>query len=214
MIEIWGRANAYNVQKALWMLRELELEFVHHDLGSVAGELETGAFLRLNPHARIPVIRDGDSVVWESNTILRYLGARYDAGGLWPQDAYRRSLAERWMDWELATLQPDFIDLFWGYYRTPEKARDKDAIAAAARRCERDFEMLDRHLERVPYLGGDAFGIGDIPCAICLYRYFEMGYEVPEPPFVMQWYARLAKRPAYRETVMKAFDELFGRLEF
>lgn len=214
MIEIWGRANAYNVQKALWMLRELDIEFRHHDLGSVDGELETPQFLRLNPHARIPVIRDGDAVVWESNTILRYLGARYAPGRLWPLDAGQRALAERWMDWELATLQPDFIDLFWGYYRTPEAARDAHAIADAARRCERDFAALDRHLERVPYLGGDDFGIGDMPCAVCLYRYFEMGYEVPRPDFVMQWYARLAARPAYRATVMTAFDELRGRLEF
>jgi glutathione S-transferase len=214
MIEIWGRANAYNVQKTLWMLGELELEFLHHDLGSVDGELETPGFLQLNPHARIPVIRDGDAVVWESNTILRYLGARYDEGGLWPTDAYERSRGERWMDWELATLQPDFIDLFWGFYRTPEESRDAAAIADAARRCVRDFESLDRHLSRYPYLGGERFGLGDIPCAVCLYRYFEMGFEVPKPEYVMQWYARLAGRPAYRATVMTAFDELRGRLEF
>ncbi|MGD2171039.1 MAG: glutathione S-transferase family protein [Gammaproteobacteria bacterium] len=214
MIEIWGRANAYNVQKTLWMLRELELDFRHHDLGSTAGDLESPEFLALNPQARIPVIRDGDDVVWESNTTLRYLGARYDPGGLWPVDAYRRSLAERWMDWELATLQPDFIDLFWGYYRTPEKARDADAIADAARRCARDFEALDRQLRASPFLGGGRFTIGDIPCAVCLFRYFEMGYEVPRPKYVMQWYTRLAERPAFRATVMTPFDELRGRLDF
>lgn len=214
MIEIWGRANAYNVQKALWMLRELGLEFRHHDLGSRAGDLESPEFLRLNPHARIPVIRDGDDVVWESNSILRYLGARYDSGGLWPADAYRRSLAERWMDWELATLQVDFIDLFWGFYRTPEAARDEAAIAAAAQRCDRDFEALDRQLRASPYLGGEQFSIGDIPCAVCLYRYFEMGYAVAKPAAVMQWYARLAERPAFRATVMTPFDELFGRVDF
>ncbi|HKJ50909.1 MAG TPA: glutathione S-transferase family protein [Gammaproteobacteria bacterium] len=214
MIEIWGRANAYNVQKTLWMLRELELEFRHHDLGSTAGDLETAEFLALNPHARIPVIRDGDAVVWESNTVLRYLGAKYDSGGLWPTDAYQRSFAERWMDWELATLQVDFIDLFWGFYRTPAEARDAQAIAAAARRCVHDFDLLDRQLRASPYLGGERFTIGDIPCAVCLYRYFEMGFDVPRPEYVMQWYARLAERPAFRATVMIPFDELRGRLEF
>ena len=214
MIEIWGRANAYNVQKVLWMLRELELEFRHHDVGSVDGELESPGFLRLNPHARVPVIRDGEAVIWESNTILRYLAARFDSGGLWTDDAFERSLAERWMDWELATLQADFIDLFWGFYRTPEDARDTAAIAGAARRCARDFEALERQLQATPYLGGARFGIGDISCAVCLYRYFEMGFEVPRPGQVMRWYARLSERPAFRETVMTAFDELRGRLEF
>ena len=214
MIEIWGRANAYNVQKTLWMLRELELEFRHHDVGSTAGDLDSPEFLALNPQARIPVIRDGEAVVWESNTTLRYLAARYDAGGLWSTDAFRRSLAERWMDWELATLQPDFIDLFWGFYRTPEQSRDANAIADAARRCARDFESLDRRLRVSPYLGGERFTIGDIPCAVCLYRYFEMGFDVPRPEYVMQWYARLAERPAFRATIMTPFDELYGRLDF
>lgn len=214
MIEIWGRANAYNVQKTLWMLRELELEFRHHDVGSTAGDLDSPEFLALNPQARIPVIRDGEAVVWESNTTLRYLAAKYDAGGLWPTDAFLRSLAERWMDWELATLQPDFIDLFWGFYRTPEQSRDAEAIADAARRCARDFESLDRRLRVSPYLGGERFTMGDIPCAVCLYRYFEMGFDVPRPEHVMQWYARLAERPAFRATIMTPFDELYGRLDF
>lgn len=214
MIEIWGRANAYNVLKAIWMLRELDLEFRHHDLGSRAGDLETPEFLALNPRGRIPVIRDGEAVIWESNTVLRYLAGRYAAGGLWPRDPFERSLADRWMDWELATLQPDFIDLFWGFYRTPEADRDAAAIADAARRCERDYALLDSHLCRYPYLGGERFTMGDIPAAVSLYRYFEMGYEVAKPAALMQWYERLSDRPAYRETVMTAFDELQGRLDY
>jgi glutathione S-transferase len=118
MIELWGRKNAYNVQKVLWILGELALDYRHYDLGSDTGDLETPDFLALNPHARIPVMRDAGAVVWESNTILRYLAARYSGGDLWRQDPFERSLAERWMDWELSKLQPDFIELFWGFFRT------------------------------------------------------------------------------------------------
>ena len=119
MLELWGRPNAYNVQKALWLLRELELEFELYPVGSVPGELDSAEFRALNPHGRIPVLRDGDDVVWESNTILRYLAARFGDAAMAPDAAFARSGIERWMDWELGKLQPDFIDLFWGYYRTP-----------------------------------------------------------------------------------------------
>lgn len=214
MIEFWGRTNAYNVQKVSWMLAELGLEFDHYDVGSKPGDLETVEMLALNPHARVPLIRDEGAVIWESNSIVRYLGARYGDGELYPQDPYERSLAERWMDWELSKLQPDFIDLFWSYYRTPPQARDQARIEAALQSCAAHFELLDQHLRQQPYLAGDSFSIGDIPCAVCLYRYFEMGLEPQKPRYVMQWYQRLARRDAFRSVVMQPFDELQGRVDY
>ena len=76
-------------------------------------------------------IRDGDLVVWESHTIVRYLAARYSDGRLWPEDPAERSFVDRWLDWAATRLQPDFMALFWGYYRQPEAERDTAAIAAA-----------------------------------------------------------------------------------
>ena len=142
MLELWGRKNAYNVQKVTWMLAELGLEYVHHDVGSTAGDLDSAEFLALNPHARIPVLKDKDAIIWESNTIVRYLAASYAAGSLWSEDARQRSCAERWMDWELCKLQPDFIDLFWGYYRTPEQQRNNAVIEDSQDRCVADFQLL------------------------------------------------------------------------
>ena len=214
MLELWGRPNAYNVQKALWILRELDLEFIHHDLGSRPGDLDSEEFLAINPHARIPVLRDGEDVIWESNTILRYLAARYSPDDLWPSDPLQRSKAERWMDWELGRLQPDFIDLFWSYYRTPAAARDQKRIDAARERCRADMQQLADHLGQREYLGGDRFSMGDIPCAVCLYRYFEMGLECERPQALMRWYQSLCERPAYRQTIMLPFDELEGRQDY
>jgi glutathione S-transferase len=214
MLELWGRKNAYNVQKVVWILAELKLEYVHHDVGSTAGDLTSAAFLALNPHARIPVLTDNGAVVWESNTIVRYLAAAYGSGSLWSGDALERSYAERWMDWELTKLQPDFIDLFWGYYRNPPESRNHQAIATAQQRCAQHFEQLDRQLESRPYLAGESFTMGDIPCAVCLYRYFHMGLGVDRPEHVLRWYERLVQRNAFANTIMTPFDELKGRLDF
>lgn len=214
MIELWGRKNAYNVQKALWMLAELKLDYRHVDIGSQPGDLEITEFRKLNPHARIPVLVDDGDVIWESNTIVRYLGAKYSAGDMWPRDPYERSQAERWMDWELTRLQEDFIDLFWGFYRTPESARNMSAIDRARQRCAEHMQQLDRQLSGRDFIAGDRLSVGDISCAVCLYRYFNMGLEVERPAQVDAWYRRLAEREAYRSTVMQAFDELRGRTNF
>ncbi len=214
MLELWGRRNAYNVQKPLWLLAELGLEFIHHDIGSAKGDLDTAEFLAINPQARIPVLRDGEAIVWESNSVLRYLANRFEASALYPREPLPRSQVERWMDWELASLQPAFIDLFWGYYRTPPESRDSAALADAQTRCERCFTALDRQLMKAPYLAGEAFSLADIACGVCLYRYFNMGLEVDNPPQVMGWYQRLSQREAFRNTIMQPFDELKGRVEF
>ena len=218
MIELWGRRNAYNVQKPLWLLAELEIDFKYHDIGSNAGDLETPEFLKLNPQARIPVLQHGTAVVCESNTILRYLANSFAAAALYPEvypvEPLQRAQVERWMDWELASLQPAFIDLFWGYYRTPPAARDPKAIDIAQRQCRLHFAALDRQLTDQPFLAGDFFSLADIACGVCLYRYFKMGLAVDEPPQVMRWYRQLSQRTAFLHTVMQPFEELEGRIEF
>ena len=214
MIDLWGRSNAYNVQKPLWLLAELALEFKHHDIGSNAGDLETPEFLKLNPQARIPVLQHADAVVWESNSILRYLANRFAAAALYPEDPLQRSQVERWMDWELASLKSAFFDLFWGYFRTPPGSRNSQAIDTALRQCQQHFETLDRRLEAHSWLAGDYFSLADISCGVCLFRYFNMGLEVEQPPQVMRWYRQLSQRPAFRHTIMQPFDELEGRTEF
>jgi len=214
MLRIWGRRNAYNVQKVLWTIGELGLPYEHANVGSTVGELETPEFLAMNPHGRIPVIVDGETVVWESNTIVRYLVAVYGANSLWMTHPADRSLAERWMDWELATLQPAFLALFWGFFRMPAEQRDHVGIDMARSVCEKQYQKLDAHLENQPYLAGAAFTMADISCATSLYRYHEMGVPLPRRPSLMAWYRRLAERPAFREHIMVPFEELRGRLAF
>lgn len=214
MIEVWGRKNAYNVQKVLWALAELNIKYVHYDVGSTEGDLETPEFIKMNPHSRVPVVVDSDLVIWESNTIIRYLSASYGENVLWPSDPVRRSYADRWMDWELATLQSDFIALFWSFYRTPEKDRDAKQIEHMQARCSQHFSKLNNHLAKHNYIAGDSFTMGDISCATCLYRYFEMGLEVERQENILAWYERMTNREAYQQNVMLLFTELRGRQSF
>lgn len=212
MLTIWGRRNAFNVQKVLWLVGELGLPHEHVPAGGDFGGLEDPAFRARNPHGRVPVIDDGGTVVWESHAILRYLAAK--DGGLWPEDPAERSLADRWMDWSLATLQRDFMDLFWGHWRTPEAERNPELIARKQAACAAHFRLLDAHLADRPFLAGDTFGLADIPAGTVLYRYFGMGLVTPSVRNVRAWYVRLAERPAYREHVMMPFDDMFGRLAY
>lgn len=213
-MKIWGRSTSFNVQKVLWLATELDLEFEHVQAGGKYGGLDDPAFRALNPHARVPVLEDGDLAVWESHAILRYLAARYGAPSFWDEDPGVRSRADRWMDWTQAALQPAFMGVFWGFYRTPEPQRNWQAIRRSLAGFANLLGLLDRELAHRPFLAGEEFSIGDVPAGATLYRYYEMEIERPKLPNVEAWYERLQERPAYREQVMTPFDELRGRTDF
>jgi len=214
VLKVWGRPNAYNVQKVLWALEEMGPCYEHINVGGLVGELDTREFRTMNPNGRIPVIQDDDLYVWESNTIIRYLASKYGASDLWVEDAAERTFVERWMDWELASLQPDFLSLFWGYYRTPEPQRDKEQIEYYRVRCKSNVGVLESALRTNPYVAGEGFTIADICVGTSFYRYLNMGLEARIPSNVGDWYQRLSERPSFQKVVMVSFDELRGRLEY
>lgn len=212
MLKVWGRRSSLNVQKVLWLVGELGLEYEHIPAGGAFGRLATPEFRALNPHGRVPVVEDGDVAIWESHAILRYLAARYGAPDYWAGDPAVRSESDRWMDWFVATLQQPFLGgLFGGFYRTPPERRNWSAIQRNIQACAHLYGFLERQLARHDYLCGDTLSLGDIPAGSTLYRYYEMELPRPSLPNVEAWYARLQARPAYREHVMVPFAELEGQ---
>jgi glutathione S-transferase len=216
MLQVWGRRNSSNVQKVMWLIGELDLPHEHIPAGGSFGLTQSAEFLAMNPHGRVPVIKDSDgTIVWESHSILRYLAARYGSPRFWSDDAGQRSQVDRWMDWSQSSLQPAFLTgVFWGFYRTPEALRNAKSIEENLGRCAQYFQLLDRVLGERPFIAGDSLSLGDIAVGSNLYRYFELDIKRPDVPNVEAWYERLQLRPAFREHVMVPFDELLGRLTF
>jgi len=213
MLKVWGRRSSFNVQKVMWLVGELGLAHQHIDAGGRFGGLDTAEFLAMNPHGRIPVIRDDDVTVWESHAILRYLAARFGAERFWSDDPVARARVDGWMDWSQTSLQPDFlVGVFWGFYRTPEDKRNWPAIRASLARSAGHFAKLDRLLEGRAFLLGDAPTLADITAGTALYRYFELEIERPRLAQLERWYQTLQQRPAFRAHVMIPFEELRGRL--
>ena len=69
MLILYGRGTSDNVQKVLWALGETGRAFEHVPLGGAYGGLDDPHFADMNPHRRVPTLKDGDVVVWESDAI-------------------------------------------------------------------------------------------------------------------------------------------------
>ncbi|MEX3008570.1 glutathione S-transferase family protein [Hoeflea sp. TYP-13] len=216
ILTVLGRRSSFNLQKVTWLLAELDLPYRHIELGGSFGGLDTPEFRMMNPHGKVPVIKDGDHVVvWESHAILRYVAAKYGADQFWHEDPVERARIDQWMDWSQAALQRDFLNgVFWGFYRTPEEQRDPQAIKTNVEKCAVHFRLLDDILKESEFLLGESLSLADIPIGTHLFRYFNLDIERPEIPHVSAYYERLQERPGYKENVMAPFDDLYGRLEF
>jgi glutathione S-transferase len=202
MIKIWGRSTSLNVQKVLWCCVELGIDFHRIDWAGPFGGNDDPAYLAMNPNGRVPTIEDGDKIVWESNSILRYLCAVYGGARLHPTDPFVRSEVERWMDWQLASLNPPMTTMLLGYYRTPENKRDVAALEAARKEALRCWTIVERFIAGRQYLTGADLSLADIGNGILVHRWHNYPIERPELPNIKAWYQTLCGRPGFAQHIL------------
>lgn len=184
MMKLWGRKSSINVQKVLWCLAELGLEegkdFERIDAGLQFGINRTPEFLKLNPNGLVPTLEDGNTVLWESNTILRYLTKQYDRSKRFSIDIATKYQSEKWMDWQLGTMWPPLRVAVLGLTRVPEQERDYALIKKSYQEADSLLKLLDQVLATQKYCAGDSFHIGDIPLALCVSRWVLLHQSFPE----------------------------------
>jgi glutathione S-transferase len=200
MLKIWGRTNSVNVKKALWVAEELGLKYERIDAGMQFGVTKTPEYLAMNPNSLVPTIEDDGFVLWESHTIVRYLAAKHGMGTLCPSDLKARADVERWMDWAF-TFQNAMRAVFWNLIRTAPEKRDMKAVEEGRAQSAKLLEVLERNLQSKPYVGGNAFTMGDIPIGCEVQRWMRVPIERPAFPKVQAWFDRLGERAAFRKFV-------------
>jgi glutathione S-transferase len=203
MIRIWGRNTSSNVQKAMWALGELELPHERLDIGGPFGKNNEPTYLAMNPNGLVPTLEEDGFILWESNSIVRYLAAKYGRGKLEPADLRERASASRWMDWQLSVASPAIFGLFWGLIRTPPEKRDQAAIDASRAKTTGAMKILDAQLAKTAYAAGDTFSMGDIPIAIVAYRFRRLAPEVTGFVNLDRWYRAIEQRPPFRQHVLE-----------
>jgi len=203
MLKIWGRATSINVQKAMWAIGELALPHQRIDVGGPYGKNNEPAYLAMNPNGLVPTLEEDDGfLLWESNSIVRYLAAKYGAGTLEPADLRTRASANRWMDWQLTVCGPAIHGLFWGLIRTPPEKRDPAHIEASREKTTAAMRILDAQLGKTKYVAGDSFSMGDIPVGLIAYRYRRLVEERTGLDNLERWFVGLEQRPAFKEHVL------------
>ncbi|HEY0957294.1 MAG TPA: glutathione S-transferase family protein [Roseateles sp.] len=199
-MKLLGRLTSINVRKVAWTARLLGLDLPREDWGTGFRSTQEPDYLALNPNALIPVLLDGDFVLWESNSICRYLAARQGDTGLLPAEPQARAKVEQWMDWQAGELNNSwrvaFMALVRGQPATPE------AIEAGVASWNRHMGMLDAHLARTgAHVCGADFTLADVVLGLSAQRWKNAPIARAELPAVDAWLQRLAARPGFADYV-------------
>ncbi len=211
MLEIIGRRNSSNVMTVMWCVGELNLDYTRRNAGGSFGGLDTTDYRAMNPNGVVPTLIDSGHILWESNVIARYLAAKHGAGSLWPEDPYKRALADQWMEWVKTTFYPTFLPVFFNMIRTAPETRDEAAIQRGVEASAKTLGALDTHLQKHSFVGGEQLTIGDLPLGPVIYRYMNLDISRPSLPGVESWYQRLCDRPAYQKHAMIPFGSSFAQ---
>jgi glutathione S-transferase len=202
VIRIWGRKTSSNVQKAMWAIGEIGLPHERIDIAGPFGKNREPAYLAMNPNGLVPTLEEEDGfLLWESNSIVRYLAAKHRSSALEPADLRTRANASKWMDWQLAVAGPAIFECFWGLIRTPPEKRNHAAIEESKKKTTAAMTIMDEQLAKTAYLAGEAFSYGDIPVGIIAYRFRQLVPERPPLRNFERWYAAISARQAFKDHI-------------
>jgi glutathione S-transferase len=199
MLQILGKTSSINVRKVLWTCVELGLSFEQEDCGAGFRSPDTAEFRTLNPNAMVPVIRDGDFVLWESNSIIRYLAGRYHGELLYPADPCERARCDQWIDWQASELNRSWSYAFLALVRHSPAHQDPQQIAWSSANWSKHMAMVERQLEQTgAFIAGKTFSLADIPIALSTNRWLETPLKHDDFPAISAYMARLVEREGYR----------------
>jgi len=204
MLKVLGKTPSINVRKVLWLCAELGLEVAHEEWGAGFKPTQHAGFLALNPNGLVPVIDDDGFILWESNTICRYLAGREQRTDLLPTAPRERARVEQWMDWQASDFNNAWRYAFLSLVRQSPDHQDPGACAASVASWHRHMLTLESQLARTgAYVAGAAFTLADIVIGLSAQRWAMAPIDAvaprPEVPAVRAYLARLHERPGFRQ---------------
>jgi glutathione S-transferase len=194
-LRIYGIART-RAFRALWMAKELGLDYEHLPIEIGDAGARTPEFLAINPNGRLPVIVDDGFVLFESLAITLYLAKKHSDGVLYPGSLEGEARAWQWSLW--AVTEVDRGVNIWSLHavRLPEAERDAGKREEALKVLAAPFKVLDAAVGKQPYLLGDAFTVADLNVAAVISRAIDM--DLRAVPDLKAWLFRCLERPAAR----------------
>jgi glutathione S-transferase len=183
----------------------LGLEATLRMVDLVKGEQRSPQYAALNPNMRMPTLKDGDYVLWESSAIGQYLAGKKPQSGLLPLDEKGRLDVTRWQFWDLAHWTPACaVFIFENIAKTVLlKSGEPDAseIAKGTESFHRAARVLDGQLKGRKFVTGDTLTVADFSLGAPMNLADMARFPVEPYGEIKRWYGMLRALPAWQKTL-------------
>ena len=204
-IELYVFPPSPRAFKVMAVANHLGLDWTLRMLDLPKGEQKSPQYAAINPNMRMPTLRDGDFVLWESNAILQYLAAKRPESRLLPADEKGRLDVTRWQFWDLAHWDPTCAIFAYEYVVKPFVLRsgepDMAAVAKGTEAFHRVGKVLDGQLKGRQFVTGDTLTIADFSLGAAMKLADVAHYPIEPYGEIKRWYATLCALPAWQKTL-------------
>ena len=198
-LKIYGRKSSANVQKVLWFCHEAGLNFISENYGGKYGRLNKKSFKKLNPNSRVPVLKHNQFLLYESNSILRYLSKKFNFLNF--NNVETEALINQWMDWGSFSFGAPCVVLTYNTISLPKPLRDEKKVLEAKKQLFPLLNILDTHLYNNEYIVGKEFTLADIPLGCWINRCIKLEICLNNYTNVYLWINKLKERDSFIKMV-------------
>jgi glutathione S-transferase len=185
--------------RTLWMAMELGLDYRNEPVNHHKGENTASNYVAINPNGKVPALRDGDFILWESFAINLYLARKFP-GEVSPRTCEEEMLAVQWSMWGLVEVEAFAADLM-AERQKPDSEQSTDVVAHLRNKLPKPLGVLDRVLAGRDYLVGGRFTVADLNTASAIRPIFRSGLDLRSYPYVDKWFGVCLSRPAAKQAV-------------
>jgi len=200
MLKLYDLNLSPNAFKVRAVLHELELPFETIPVDIMQGGGQTPEYLAKNPNGKVPVLEDGEFVLWESNAIIKYLARLKPEAGLLPEDARPLARLDQWLFWQSGHYYTPIINLAVEKMFKPMAGKEPDAVLVAS--LTQDFlrltQVLNQGLTGREFLLG-RISVADFALASTLVPRQQLGLDISAFPAVAAWIERMEARESWKK---------------
>jgi glutathione S-transferase len=192
-----------NCQKVVALAHEVGTPLQLATVQIFKGEARAPAMLAKNPNGKVPILEDGDFVLWESRAMLTYIAAKAGRADLAPTTPRERAEVDRWTAWQGAHFGPAIRKV--AFERIVKKlvgrgAPDEAVVKAGMEEFAVTASVLEQSLGSKEYLCG-RLTVADFDLAPYAALAASCGLDLGAYPKASAWLARMLARGSMKTTM-------------
>lgn len=196
MLKLYDHPLSGNCYKVRLLLSHLGVPYERITVDIFKGENKTEEFKKLNPNLKIPVIIDGDLVLWESNAIVLYLAKKYSPNPYYTEEISTFGLICQWLIFGKSSIDPNLAVARFLTRFANEEVRDSHILKRCQELGHLVLKILNDHFENNEFLV-NSYSIADIACFPYVDKAEEGGISLSSFPPVRNWCERIYSQPGY-----------------